>query len=139
MNSRRRVNSTVGCSVRPRFFRSMNILKILQSLEELLYELALWVILLPKTFFKVLFQPQWTYTYLISEWEKEPGDRYEHYMSPIFFWVIIAVSPYLMFFNSFASKDVIHNLSVETRFLVVASILLGWPLGVAVSIHRSER
>jgi hypothetical protein len=115
----------------------MDLLKLLQSLEVLLYELTLWLILLPKTFFKILIQPRWAYEYLISEWEKEPTDRFDQYMSPLFFWIIVAAFPYLLLFNSVNLQN--RYDGQPKLFLVIALTFLGGPLGFARMIQRTRR
>ena len=37
----------------------MDFIRIIRSLEEFIYELAVWIILIPKTFFKILISPKW--------------------------------------------------------------------------------
>lgn len=73
----------------------MNFVKIFQSIEEVIYELALWLVLIPKTLYKILKSPLWIYDYIEGELNKDISKRFSHYLSPVLFFVIIAVIPAL--------------------------------------------
>jgi len=73
--------------------------KIIQALEEIIYHFILWIILLPKTFYKVLFFPKWIHCYVESELLKETDKQFNEYLSPILFWIITALLPFVIAFS----------------------------------------
>lgn len=82
--------------------------KIIQALEEIIYHFILWIILLPKTFYKVLFFPKWINGYLESELLKETDEQFNEYLSPILFWIIIALLPFVIAFSR--SEEIVENI-----------------------------
>ena len=82
--------------------------KIIQALEEIIYHFILWIILLPKTFYKVLFFPKWIHSYVESELLEETDDRFNEYLSPILFWIIIALLPFVIAFSR--SEEIAENI-----------------------------
>ena len=130
----------------------MNFLSFLRSVEDLLYELSLWVALVPKTFVKVLFQPAWSVTYVAAESEKEAAERYDGYMPPVIFWVLVSVIPNLLAVSSVvrfkAAKlpsqspgflELLVSQSLEARFLAVAAFMLSGPLGFSLATLVARR
>src|SRR5258706_9195889 len=71
----------------------MDFGKLFQSIEDAVYEVMVWVMLLPKTFFRSMFRPRWTIEYVNEEWEKKPEDRFDEFLSPVLLWLIVAVFP----------------------------------------------
>ncbi len=71
----------------------MDFGKLFQSIEDAVYEVMVWVLLLPKTFFRSMFRPRWTIEYVNEEWEKKPEDRFDEFLSPVLLWLIVAVFP----------------------------------------------
>lgn len=75
----------------------MDILKIIQSLQDFMYELVVWVLLLPKTIFNAVFRPSWMVGYVNAEWEKTTEERFDDYLSPALFLLVVAVVPNALF------------------------------------------
>lgn len=71
----------------------MDFGKLFQSIEDAVYEIMVWILLLPKTLFRSMFRPRWTIQYVNEEWEKQPEDRFDEYLSPVLLWLIVAVFP----------------------------------------------
>jgi hypothetical protein len=71
----------------------MDFGKLFQSIEDAVYEVMVWVLLLPKTFLRSMFRPRWTIQYVNEEWEKKPEDRFDEFLSPVLLWLIVAVFP----------------------------------------------
>jgi len=71
----------------------MDFAKLFQSVEDAVYEVIVWILLLPKTLFRSMFRPRWTIQYVNEEWEKRPEDRFDEYLSPVLLWLIVAVFP----------------------------------------------
>jgi len=76
--------------------------KIFKSVEEAVYEVMVWLLLLPKTFIRVMIHPIDAMDYINAEWEKNPDDRFDEYLSPVLLWLLSAVIP-ITFFVSIAS------------------------------------
>src|SRR5262245_59524121 len=115
--------------------------KLLKSLEGAVFEIALWVLLLPKTFLRVLRRPVWVLDYTTAELAKPEADRFDDYLSPVSFWLLVAVGPYLWATSvvrhhwalpADASGDVMSHLPILNRYLISALVLVAAPLTVAV-------
>jgi len=119
--------------------------KLVKSLEGAVFELALWVLLLPKTLLKVLRHPVWVLAYTTGEFAKPEVDRFDDYVSPVSFWLLIAVGPYLWATSVIrhrhsppgaASWDPLSHLPISSRYLITALLLVAAPLTVAVIFAR---
>jgi hypothetical protein len=71
----------------------MDFGKLFQSVEDAVYEVMVWILLLPKTLIRSMFRPRWAIQYVNEEWEKMPEDRFDEYLSPVLLWLIVAVLP----------------------------------------------
>jgi hypothetical protein len=123
----------------------MDLIKLLQSVEELLYQLTLWVVLIPKTFAKVVFRPRWAQSYIATEFNKEPSERFDEYISPMLFWAIVCVIPYLIAIENilkihapFELFQKFSSFSFEAKFLCVAVFLISGPLGVSIRLQKAK-
>src|SRR5579864_6553655 len=81
----------------------MDVLKLLESLEEFLYRLALWVILGPKTLFFIFRSPAAINRYVTDELGKSVDERFKDLLSPVLFWVLAALMPYIMLIDFVAT------------------------------------
>lgn len=72
----------------------MDFIKTLQSLEDAVFEIVMWTLLLPKTLFQIILKPNWIQDYITKEWEKKAEERFQDYLSPMIFWILLAVIPY---------------------------------------------
>ena len=121
--------------------------KLLKSLEGAVFEIALWVLLLPKTLVQVLRRPVWVLDYTTAEFAKPEADRFDDYLSPVSFWLLVAVGPYLWagsairrhFAAGDTSTDVMTHLPILDRYLVSALLLVSAPLSVAVIFSLVRR
>lgn len=125
----------------------MDVLKIIESIEELLYRIALWIVLFPRTLWFILSRPNQIYPYVAAELEKEPDKRFEEFMSPVLFWVFAALIPHMMLLDLLAglsdSRVASESLWVKfmhapwsTRLTVVSVVALAAPLGFSVRALR---
>src|SRR5215510_3625652 len=114
--------------------------KLLKSLEGAVFEMALWVLLLPKTLLRVLRQPVWVLDYTTAELAKPEADRFDDYLSPVTFWLLVAVGPYLWATTVVrhrysppgeAAADPLSHLPIINRYLIAALLLVAAPLTVA--------
>ncbi|MBI3169032.1 MAG: hypothetical protein HYZ22_11170 [Chloroflexi bacterium] len=71
----------------------MDILKLIQSLQDLMYELVVWALLLPKTLLRAIFRPDLIVAYVNREWKKPPEEQFDDYLPPVVFFIITAVLP----------------------------------------------
>jgi hypothetical protein len=71
----------------------VNFLNIIRSVEQFVYEIALWIVLIPKTIYKILVHPGTIKEYVESELAKEEKKQFEDQMSPILFWLMLVVIP----------------------------------------------
>jgi hypothetical protein len=120
----------------------MDILKLLESFEELLYRLALWVVLGPKTLYFVFRSPTLINRYVSEQLEKSPDDRFKEMLSPVLFWILIALVPHLMLIDFLATLPG-SRVSTElewvafmkapwvTRLTLVSIVALAGPLAIS--------
>src|SRR5262245_54635037 len=109
--------------------------------------MALWVLLLPKTLVKVLRHPVWVFDYTTAEFAKPEADRYDDDLSPVTFWLLVAVGPYLwacsvvrhQYTVGDASADVLSHLPIINRYMLAALLLVSAPLSVAVMFSLIRR
>src|SRR5262245_8100795 len=114
--------------------------QLLKTLEGAVFEMALWVLLLPKTLFRVLRRPVWVLDYTTAEMAKPESERFDDYLSPVSFWLLVAVGPYLWATETIrrhynlpaASGDAMSHLSILNRYMICALLLVAAPLTVAV-------
>ncbi len=71
----------------------MDIVKLIQSLQELVFEIVVWILLLPKTLFRALVRPDQMVKYVNSELGKEPEKQFDDYVPPVLFFLLLAVIP----------------------------------------------
>ena len=107
----------------------MTFLHILKSLDELLYEVALWLLFYPRTLWRSFRHPLRTMRYALDELEKDGGEQFlETLRPPIFLLltVIIAhVAELAMVGDStvIASRAGAANLIDDDRGLVILRIV----------------
>ena len=118
----------------------MDPLQLLKSLEAAVFEVALWVLLLPKTLLRILRRPVWVLDYTTAEFAKPEAGRFDDYLSPVSFWLLVAVGPYLWATSTIRhhydlpapSGDAMSHLSIINRYMICALLLVAAPLTVAV-------
>jgi hypothetical protein len=120
----------------------MDPLKLLESIEEVLYRTALWVLLIPNTIITIVCRPYWIFSYVTEELEKEAGERFTDKVSPVLLWALVALSPYVLVLDFLAklsdsrvAKEVewkaLTSAPWSTRLIVVAVVALAGPLAFA--------
>ena len=123
----------------------MNPLAILTSLEGAVFEVVVWLLLVPKTLFQVLRHPAWVVDYTAAQFQKAEADRWDDYLSPVVFWLLLAVGPYLWGTSVVPhrygapgqlSGDVLSHLPLPTRYLLLALLLVAAPATLAVLFAR---
>jgi len=115
--------------------------QLLKTLEGAVFEMALWVLLLPKTLVQVLRRPIWVLDYTTAEMAKPESERFDDYLSPVSFWLLVAVGPYLWATSTVrlhyslpadTAGDAMSHLPILNRYMICALLLI--PL--VLLLHR---
>ncbi len=132
----------------------MNVAKLLQALEEIIFEVACLAVLLPKTLFWLALSPRKAHAYVIEELQKKPEDRYDRFTPPLIFWSIVGILPHFMLLSIYAADPTISQLlaantdvmvvkiltlSADIRFVALSSFAVSLPLAFAVVIARERQ
>ncbi len=120
----------------------MDLFKVIQSIEDLLYQVATWIFLVPKTLIKVIISPSWAHQYVLEEFEKESSEQFEEYISPIIFLIVGAVLPVFIIsaLDQESSKIAIYKLlapKIENKFYIHAFMWAIGPLSFSY-VHLRE-
>jgi len=70
----------------------MDLLELLNSFQEALFELAMWLVLIPKTLYRVVLKPGDLPVYVKEQIALEKN-RFEDLMPPVLFWLVLTVIP----------------------------------------------
>jgi hypothetical protein len=121
----------------------MKLLGFVESAEELLYEVVTWVVLLPKTLLRVVFNPGWIRGYVHAEYKKKPEERFREYLSPFLFWFLLWVIPFtLSAINQSGNQTELQislgNLSSQIMW-TVSNIIGPLIYAVGILIVRREK
>jgi hypothetical protein len=120
----------------------MDLLKIIESVEELLYRIALWIILAPRTLLLVIRRPQLINPYIAAQSAQVPEERFKDMMSPMLFWCLIGIVPHVMLLDYLATIPT-SRVSTEpewisfmkqpfaTRLIAIAITAIAGPLAIA--------
>jgi len=116
----------------------MDFLKTLKSVEELIYEFAVSLVLIPRTLLKILRSPTWAVEYVSSENKEKPKARFEKYSNPVFFWLVMVVlSCYFLLefvICGYAEGKVLvvyNNISIFSKIGGLALLFTCLPVGCA--------
>lgn len=71
-----------------------NLSNILEALEKLVYDIILSILLVPKTLVRIIFEPSWVSGYITQQLKQEDEKRFDEYVSPILFMILVALLPY---------------------------------------------
>lgn len=118
-------------------------MKLLKSLEELLYELVSWLIFYPLTMWRSVVRPLSMMRYADIELTERPGDQYDDTLSPPLFLLITlllsqGVSGALpsIYDPGAAAKE----LGSGSNLLLARGVIFGlFPLCMAVTLLRSKK
>src|SRR5258708_274790 len=118
----------------------MNFLDILKSIEQAVYEIALWVILIPKTIFKILFHPTKIQEYIHTELQKDEKNQFADNMSPVVLWLLLVVIPSYMIIKHFVTDLPLYMSNRPENYLFyVTSALVSFLLTPALLIHLFDK
>jgi hypothetical protein len=112
----------------------MDLLKLLRSLEDLVVEIALWIILLPRTLFSVIVNPVKLARYFDRIQDTDAKERDDEYLSPVLFWLIFGPVSLIICFTQLDQRALaLYGASAGERVLTASLMLLGPPLGFALA------
>ena len=118
----------------------MTFFNILNSIEQAIYEIALWFILIPKTFFKVLVYPGKTLQYVKTELQKEQKEQFADLMSPIIFWLLLIILPaYMMIKHFVRGIDTFIGPRPENYILFITMTLVSFLITPVFLAHVFEK
>ena len=112
----------------------MDLLKLLSSLEDLVVEIALWFILLPRTLFCAMVTPVKLAKYFDRMQAIPPKERNDEYLSPVLFWILLAsVSLIIVIARTDKVVLALYGSDWAERIATATLMLLGPPLGFALA------
>lgn len=102
----------------------MDFLKLIQSLQDLIFEVVVWALLIPKTIIRTIFRPRWMVQYVNQEFEKPEEKQFDEYMPPGLFFLAMAVIPSaLLTWMQGMNFDFIQSLSQLNETNLITSAL----------------
>ncbi|MDH4440593.1 MAG: permease [Rhizobium sp.] len=123
----------------------MDFMKVLKSLEDLLYELVSWLIFYPLTAWRACVSPLSMMRYADLELTDRPEDQYDDTISPPLFLLITlliaqAISALMPRGGAEAAEAAKEALtSSDTNLLIARGVIFGiYPLAMAVTLLRSK-
>ncbi|MBX7492839.1 hypothetical protein K3163_06430 [Qipengyuania sp. 1NDW9] len=117
----------------------MDFMKILKSLEEALYEVMVWLVFYPLTFWRVLTQPAYMMAYAAHELGDEDEDRYSDKLSPPIFLAITLGLAHLLELG-LGSSELEGFLADDRNLLAFRMVMFStFPLVLAVRLLRKRR
>jgi hypothetical protein len=132
----------------------MGVARLLEALEEIIFQVACLGVLLPKTFFFLAFSPRKAHAYVIEELQKKPEDRFDRFLSPLILWSLAGILPHFIILSIFAANPTVSKLlaantddlllkmlmlPAETRFVALSILAVSLPLAFAVVIARERK
>ena len=124
----------------------MDLMRILRSLEEFLYELVGWLVFYPRTFWRVLRHPAAIARYTQLELEQEPERQFNETISPVLMLILSVVLAHALEMISNAppleTSTPISQLllgSDQALLLTRCVVFCGYALVAALSILRQQR
>ena len=89
---------------------------------EFVLQFGLYLLLIPKTLYKVITKPGWIPDYIEEELRKESAFQFGSFCPPLLFWLIIGVFSYFavltFFVNGFADSDTVKLFGAISPWLM---------------------
>ncbi len=117
----------------------MNFFSILKSVEEFIYQLALWVILLPITIFVVLTRPLRMPAYVRRELAKDEKKEFGDLVSPILFWILLVIAPAFFLIRQFYILPAAATTNPVNYLYYICTCFVAFLLTPALLIHIFEK
>jgi hypothetical protein len=119
--------------------------KVIEAIDAVLYDTALWLWLIPKTLWTVIRRPAWFIGYTNAELSKPNEERFNDYMPPVLFLIVSGVLPLAVFVDSLAAfwvkqhpDDFLRHIVErpwEVKLLFAAVSVASGPMSFAISIQ----
>lgn len=117
----------------------MELQNFLQAMEDLIYEISIWPAMIVKTPYHFSFRPSRIYWYVTEELNKPPGERYDGFLSPVVFWLLVGIVPWFVAAEMLLARPkssewhhLYSHAPVEYRFIAIVLFALGIPLAYAL-------
>ncbi|MCS4245655.1 hypothetical protein M2418_005203 [Rhizobium sp. BIGb0125] len=121
----------------------MDFMKMLKSLEELLYELVSWLIFYPVTMWRSVVRPLSMMRYADIELTDKPEDQYQDTLSPpLFLLITLLLSQGLSASlpSVYDPTEAVRELGSGSNLLIARGVIFGiYPLCMAVALLRAKR
>ena len=108
----------------------MNFGQLFQTAEDAVYEVMLWILILPKTHYRSMTSPRLSMDYVDEEWKAEkPEDRFDEYLSPVLLCLLTIVAPWtftLILLNGEGRFDEQNILKVTLYSMVIPFVYISW-------------
>ncbi len=118
-------------------------MKLLKSLEELLYELVSWLLFYPVTMWRSVMRPLSMMRYADTELADRPEDQYDDTLSPpLFLLITLLLSQGLSaaFPSVFDPALGIKELGSDSNLLIARGVIFGiYPLSMAVTLLHLKK
>jgi hypothetical protein len=113
----------------------MDILRLFQHINDIVFEVLLWLVFLPKTMYTIVTRPGWISPYIQNELQKEEKHQFEENLSPVILMFFAAVMPFTLM-SSKLYKDVGNpNLHIELIAPIISALIFVLPLFLATFKH----
>jgi len=73
----------------------IDLTKIIEGIEDLAYNLLLWILLIPKTLAKIVFHPAWAPGYVSEKLKQDARGRFDDYLSPVLLILLCSLIPFV--------------------------------------------
>ncbi len=124
----------------------MDFLKILKSFEDFVYEALIWLVLLPKTLWRIVLHPRQMVAYVQTEQTREGDDRYGDAISPPLLLILCVLVAHVLDLALRKQADqemgslAAALLKSEQNLLLYRTMAFGiWSLAGAVWYMRHSR
>lgn len=123
----------------------MDLMRIIRSFEEFIYEVMTWLLFYPRTLFRILINPVNTFDYVIAEQSDTPEDQYSDTLSPPLFLMLTVVLCYIAERTAHLSPTVTTGLagqlmkSTESTLATRSLLYAIFPLVFATEYVRLKR
>jgi hypothetical protein len=72
----------------------IDLTKIIEGVEDLAYNILIWVLLIPKTLAKIVFHPAWVPGYVAVQLKDDVEKRFDDYISPVILIILSTLLPF---------------------------------------------
>lgn len=124
----------------------MDLMRILRSLEEFLYELVGWLVFYPRTFWRVMRHPAAIARYTQLELEQEPEHQFTETISPVLMLILsVVIAHALEMLARMPTEDTSTPISQlllgseQALLLTRCVVFCGYALIAALSILQQQR